>query len=76
MLQLLAFIRPFSFQLISGHKDGHIGEFSKPVGLRGFPSGNFFSNLTNVFVSVTVFPLNLAVRVSFAFLVPEEAELL
>ena len=76
MRQLLAFIRPFSFQLISEHKDGHIGGFSKPVGLRGFSSGDFFSNLTNVFVSITVFPLNLAVRVSFALLAPEVTELL
>ena len=42
MLQLLVFIRPSSFQLISGHKGGHYGEFSKPVVLRGFSAGECF----------------------------------
>ena len=51
-----------------GHTDcisGIFGKFSKPLGLRTFHQVNFF-NLTNTFVSVIVFPVNLVIRVSLA----------
>ena len=50
-----------------GHDGEHFTEFSSPLGLRGVLHQVNFPNLTNVFVSVIVFPLNLIARVSFVF---------
>ena len=58
---------------------GTLCEFSKQAKTCGFKIVSRkpnFSDLTNVFVQIIVFPLNLVLRVSFSFLASEETELL
>ena len=62
-----------------GHEGGDFGEFSKQAKARGikvvFPQASF-SNLTNVFVKVIVFPLNFVFTVLLAFLVSKATKVL